>query len=153
LDYERQTRFVAEYMTKVDGAAMFHGIEARSPFLDYRLWEMAASLPYEVRLRGGELKAVLRALVRKHVGAEVGSRQKHGFTIPVQTWLATSWRPALTELVEGSLLESRGWIRRRGLRAGIKKALEEGRAPNQLWYLVVLEQWMRAEHTRMAAVA
>src|SRR6185312_6760007 len=37
LEYERRTRFVSEYMTKVDGATMFYAIEARSPFLDQRL--------------------------------------------------------------------------------------------------------------------
>ncbi|HVF87025.1 MAG TPA: asparagine synthase (glutamine-hydrolyzing), partial [Pyrinomonadaceae bacterium] len=62
LKYDRRTRFVGEYMTKVDGATMRHALEARSPFLDQDLWAFAASLPFDVRLRGNELKAVLREL-------------------------------------------------------------------------------------------
>ena len=65
LKYERRTEFVSEYMTKVDGATMFHAIEARSPLPRPAVWELAGSLPYAIRLRGGELKAVLRAVVRK----------------------------------------------------------------------------------------
>ena len=36
--YHLHTRFVGEYMTKVDGATMYHSLEARSPFLDHTLW-------------------------------------------------------------------------------------------------------------------
>jgi asparagine synthase (glutamine-hydrolysing) len=42
LEYDRAGRFVGEYMTKVDGATMFHSLEARSPFLDQDLWEFAS---------------------------------------------------------------------------------------------------------------
>ena len=44
--------FVSEFMTKVDGATMYHALEARSPFLDHTIWDFAASLPFELRLRG-----------------------------------------------------------------------------------------------------
>src|SRR6185312_13207522 len=81
LEYERRTRFVSEYMTKVDGATMFYAIEARSPFLDQRLWESAAGMPFQVHLRSGGLKAVLRELVRRRVGEAVASRRKQGFTV------------------------------------------------------------------------
>ncbi len=47
LEYDRAGRFVGEYMTKVDGATMFHSLEARSPFLDQDLWEFAAGLSFE----------------------------------------------------------------------------------------------------------
>jgi asparagine synthase (glutamine-hydrolysing) len=51
-EYHLKTRFVGEYMTKVDGGTMHYGLEARSPFLDHRLWEFAASLPFDLRLHG-----------------------------------------------------------------------------------------------------
>ncbi|MGH9559066.1 MAG: asparagine synthase (glutamine-hydrolyzing), partial [Bryobacteraceae bacterium] len=65
LEYDRQGRFTAEYMTKVDGATMWRAIEARSPFLDQRLWSFASALPFDLRLRGGEPKAILRELARR----------------------------------------------------------------------------------------
>jgi len=147
LDYERRTRFVAEYMTKVDGGTMYHSIEARSPFLDHVLWEHAAALPVELRLRGGELKAVLRALVRRHLGSEVADRRKQGFTVPVWNWLTTGWRPQLEALGKGTLLEEEGWIRRRTLDQAASAAFSQARAPVQLWTLVVLENWLRSSRT------
>jgi len=143
LDYERQTRFVSEYMTKVDGGAMYYAIEARSPFLDHRIWENAAALPFQVHLRHWELKAVLRELVRRRVGPEVASRPKQGFTVPVERWLATAWKPQLDALADGSLLESEGWVAPGSLRSALDKAGRRGRVPTQVWSLIVLEQWLQ----------
>jgi asparagine synthase (glutamine-hydrolysing) len=143
LDYERRNRFVAEYMTKVDGGAMFYAIEARSPFLDHVLWEHAASLPIGLRLRHNELKAILRTLVRRRVGPEVAARQKQGFTVPVGHWLLSGWRPQLEAICDGSLLEKEGWLRPGSLRQSVSAAVSKGRAPEQLWSLVVLESWLR----------
>jgi asparagine synthase (glutamine-hydrolysing) len=143
LDYERRNRFVSEYMTKVDGGAMHYAIEARSPFLDQRLWELAASLPVEQRMRGGELKAILRALVRRRVGRAAANRKKQGFTVPVGNWLTEGWRPQLESAADSSLLESGGWIRPGSLREAAGAALKSNKAPVQIWTLVVLENWLR----------
>jgi asparagine synthase (glutamine-hydrolysing) len=153
LDYERHTRFVSEYMTKVDGGAMHYAIEARSPFLDHRLWELAASLPVELRLRGGELKAILRALVRRHVSSAVANRKKQGFTVPVGNWLTRGWRPQLESVADRSLLESEGWIRPGSLREAAAAALRGNKAPVQIWTLVVLENWFQTAAQSVAAGA
>jgi asparagine synthase (glutamine-hydrolysing) len=146
LEYDRRTRFVGEYMTKVDGATMYHAIEARSPFLDQALWEFAASLPLGVRLRGGRLKAVLRELARRRIGDRVASGRKRGFSVPVYKWIAERWRPAVEARFEDSILAAEGWIRADAVRRELNRAAQRGVAPKQLWYLFVLESWLRAEH-------
>ena len=145
LAYDREGRFVAEYMTKVDGGTMYHALEARSPFLDQKLWEFASSLPYSVRLRGGELKAVLRELARRHVGARIAKGRKRGFTIPAQGWLATRWLNQARELFSDSILEREGWIRSSAVLNELDAAATRQKAPLQLWYLFVLENWIRYE--------
>ncbi len=145
LAYDREGRFVGEYMTKVDGGTMYHALEARSPFLDQKLWEFAASLPYSVRLRGGELKAVLRELARRHVGTRIVRGRKRGFTIPAQSWLATRWLNQARELFSDSILQREGWIRSSAVLNELEAAATRQKAPLQLWYLFVLENWMRAE--------
>ena len=147
LAYEYGTRFVAEFMTKVDGGTMQHAIEARSPLLDHKLWEFAAALPFSVRLHQGTLKAVLREIARRRIGPQVAFRKKQGFTIPVGSWLAGRWKGRLEEeFAAGSLLEQGGWLRPGATLRAIHAAARQGRAPNQLWYLLVLESWMKAEH-------
>ena len=145
LEYDRDIRFVGEYMTKVDGATMFHSLEARSPFLDQDLWEFAAGLPFELRLHGGKLKSILRALAQQKLGERVSRGRKRGFTIPVQRWLVGRWRNALTELLETSILDREGWINSRATLDRLADAAEKGWAPNQLWYIFVLESWLRHE--------
>jgi asparagine synthase (glutamine-hydrolysing) len=147
LEYDRGNRFVGEYMTKVDGATMFHSLEARSPFLDQDLWEFASSLPYESRLHKGQLKAVLRELARQKLGVQVARGRKRGFTIPVQRWLVGRWQKAITEALENSILAQQGFINSRAALDRLKLASQEGWAPNQLWYIFVLESWLRHEST------
>jgi asparagine synthase (glutamine-hydrolysing) len=145
LEYEFNTRFVGEYMTKVDGATMHYGIEARSPFLDHCMWEFASSLPFAIRLHRGRLKAVLRQLVREEIGRTVAKRPKRGFGIPVQRWVVRRWRPWVEQLLQDSMLEADGWIRSGLPLRRLTAAAERGMAPIHLWYIVVLESWVRHE--------
>jgi asparagine synthase (glutamine-hydrolysing) len=145
LAYERKTQFVAEYMTKVDGATMHYGIEARSPFLDQDLWEFAASLPFGVRLHHGRLKSILRALASKRVGERLARGSKRGFMIPVRRWIAGRWRESVAAMFRDSVLARDGWIRADPVLRCLADSAETGSAPLQLWYLLVLEAWMRSE--------
>lgn len=151
LGYDRRTRFVGEYLTKVDGATMYHSLESRSPFLDQALWEFAAALPYAVRLRGGTLKAVLRELARRRVGERVAGGRKRGFGIPVGRWVAGRWRERVADALRSSLLGEHGWIRPEAALARLERAGRDGVAPNQLWYIYVLETWLRRERDERAA--
>jgi asparagine synthase (glutamine-hydrolysing) len=145
LDYDRHTRFVSEFLTKVDGATMHYGLEARSPFLDHDLWEFAAALPFQVRLRRGRLKAVLRELARRKIGERVANGRKRGFTIPVERWITGRWRPEVEATFRDSLLEKEGWIRPGSALRWLDTSTQTGRTPKQLWYLFVLESWLRNE--------
>jgi asparagine synthase (glutamine-hydrolysing) len=145
LEYDRRTRFVGEYMTKVDGATMHHALEARSPFLDQELWEFAAQLPFETRLRRANLKAVLRELARRRVGERVARGQKRGFGVPVGRWIAGRWRSAVEEALRDSELDREGWIQSGAALSLLKQSVEKAEAPNQLWYIFVLEAWLRRE--------
>ncbi len=150
LIYDRRTRFTGEYLTKVDGATMQHSLEARSPFLDQDLWEFASRLPFDLRLRGGQLKAVLRELARRRIGERVARGRKRGFGIPVGRWIAGRWREAVTDAFRRSILDSEGWINANAVLALHNSAAEAGWAPNQLWYLFALESWLRRERDESA---
>jgi asparagine synthase (glutamine-hydrolysing) len=143
VQYDLKTQFPGEFMTKVDGATMRYSLEARSPFLDQAVWEFAAKLPVQLRLRKNTRKAVLREIVRRNIGEDVASRKKQGFTIPVERWLATRWKTALQEIAGHSLLEDAGWLRRGALDAPIAEGIRNGWAPVQLWRLLVLERWLQ----------
>ncbi len=145
LVHDRRGRFVGEYLTKVDGATMYYSLEARSPFLDQELWEFASSLSFDMRLRHGHLKAVLRELARTKLGDRVAKGRKRGFGVPVQRWIAGRWRDQVEEYLRESILESEGIINSEPTLKELEKAARTGTAPKQLWYIFVLESWLRNE--------
>jgi asparagine synthase (glutamine-hydrolysing) len=150
LDFHQRTRFVGEYMTKVDGGTMYHGLEARAPFLDQDLWSYAASLPFDLRMRAGTAKAILRELARRKIGERVARGTKRGFGVPVQRWISGPWRKAVDDALSESLLDAAGWIRADRARTVLRNLPDGATAPVQLWYVFVLESWMR-EHARRQA--
>jgi asparagine synthase (glutamine-hydrolysing) len=152
LRYDRRMRFVSEYLTKVDGATMYHSVEARSPFLDHQLWEFAATLPYEMRMHRGQSKAILRELARRRIGEQVARGRKRGFYIPVEKWLVGRWRDRVDDRFHDSALAREGWINPRAVLKQFDAAASLGHAPNQLWYLFVLESWLRSEHREPTTV-
>jgi asparagine synthase (glutamine-hydrolysing) len=146
--YHRRLHFTDEFMQKVDGGTMHYAIESRSPLLDHKIWEFAATLPPEICFRGGALKAVLREIARRRIDPAVASRRKQGFVVPVERWLANRWSGMLNELRGSSLIEKDGWIRRGSLDAPLRDALASGRVPLQIWRLLILEHWMQAHGHR-----
>lgn len=145
LDYDRLGRFVSEYLTKVDGATMHYSLEARSPFLDQDLWEFASSLPVSLRLRGNSLKAILRQIARRNIGDRVARGKKRGFGVPVQRWMAGQWYKEVRETFNSSILAKEGWVTSGPILALLEQSAAKGWVPNQLWYVFVLELWLRRQ--------
>jgi asparagine synthase (glutamine-hydrolysing) len=142
LAHDYKTQFVAEYMTKVDGGTMHFALEARSPFLDHLVWEFAASLPFEIRLKGGSLKAILRKLAERNISKRISKGRKRGFIVPVER---TGW-PALRSLLPANGKDWRavkeGWVA--PSIAGERTAADvRGAATEALWRAAVLELWLR----------
>ena len=145
--FERRNRFVGEYLRKIDGATMYHGLEARAPFLDQQLWQFASALPIGVRLAGGRLKAPLRAIASRRIGLPVAWRRKRGFSIPVLRWLACQWRGRARELFNDSILARGGWLDRKAMLAELDRAVALGCAAEPLWNIFVLESWLQREQS------
>ncbi|MCB1023747.1 MAG: hypothetical protein KDB79_05125, partial [Acidobacteria bacterium] len=146
LRYDMKTRFVGEYLPKVDGGTMLHALEARSPFLDSQLWDFASTLPFSLRLKDRNLKAVLREIVRRRIDPKLADGKKQGFGVPVQRWLAGRWKERFLSIMEDSLLEKQGWINAQNAVNLLKRSEKENWAPRQLWFILVLESWLRSEN-------
>ena len=91
------------------------------------------------------MKAILRTLARRRIGPRIAAGRKRGFSIPVERWLASRWLPAVNATLSGSRLAAEGWIRTEGVREELAALQQRGSAGQQLWYLFVLESWLRAE--------
>jgi len=74
-------------LTRVDRMSMAHAMEARVPFLDHRMAELASSIPPNFKQRGLEGKHVLKKTALKYLPRDIIYRKKQGFTTPMHAWL------------------------------------------------------------------
>ena len=72
-----------DVLVKVDRATMFASLEARSPLLDYRLVEFAASLPLEFKVHEGVHKRLLRDVLAENLPGDLAGLAKRGFGVPL----------------------------------------------------------------------
>lgn len=93
-----KTWLVDDILVKVDRATMAHALEARAPFLDYRLVEFAASLPIDLKMSGFQKKYILKKSQANRLPDSVLNRKKKGFNAPVSHWLTGSLREQYRDL-------------------------------------------------------
>jgi asparagine synthase (glutamine-hydrolysing) len=131
-------------LVKPDRMAMAVSVEARTPFLDFRMMELAFQMPGSMKLNAGETKYIMKKAVAPLIGEELAYRKKQMFTVPVGEWLRTgpSW---LLErlLLAGPALE-RGLFNREEVRR-MHEAHRAGTAnyTRELRALMAVEIWHR----------
>jgi len=75
-----------DYLVKVDRMSMANSLEARMPFLDYRLIELMVKVDKNVKMQGWERKSVLRKTIGKTLPDSLFKAPKKGFGIPLREW-------------------------------------------------------------------
>jgi asparagine synthase (glutamine-hydrolysing) len=76
-----------QLLVKVDRGTMLASIEARAPFLDRQVMELALPVPSGLKIRGYTTKAILKEAARGLVPRHVITRKKRGLSVPVARWL------------------------------------------------------------------
>src|SRR6202043_2860892 len=89
-DLDLKTYLPGDILTKVDRMSMANSLEARVPLLDHQLVEFACSLPPDRRFRNGQTKFLLKRALEGRVPADVLTRAKQGFAVPLESWFSGS---------------------------------------------------------------
>ncbi len=141
---EWQLSLPDDMLTKVDLMSMAHGLEVRSPFLDFRLVDLVFPMPWQWKLKGFRKKHLLIESYRDLLPRELHRRPKKGFEIPVGVWIRGPLYGMARDLISadecffGKLLS----------REGAMSMLDEhaaGRADHNfcLWALISLLAWQQ----------
>jgi asparagine synthase (glutamine-hydrolysing) len=138
---ELKQRLPELLLARVDKLGMANSIEARVPFLDYRLVEFALSVPQHYKVHGGVGKAPLKRLAARRIPADRIFRPKSGFGAPIQEW----FRSALGERFR-ALLTRHGDAVGEYLDVSALVARSRGPLPRvndafQLWTVFNFVQW------------
>lgn len=134
-----------EYLMYDDRQSMAHGIEARAPFMDYRLVEFAFSLNSDYKVNKDYNKLIVRAYAQdKVVESIVERKDKMGFTSPQILWQRTSWKQILDE--EFSYIEKNGLfdLNKKDILYDYRNYQKNGSGdPWIIWRWFALSRWRR----------
>ena len=103
-----KTYLVDCILTKLDRASMSVSLEAREPFLDYKLVEFAVGLPTCWKIRNGKQKYILKRLLRNYLPEALFDRPKQGFNMPLAQWLREDLRELTQTYLDTDCISSQG---------------------------------------------
>jgi asparagine synthase (glutamine-hydrolysing) len=149
--FESRRQLPNQYVMKVDKASMAESVEARAPYLDRRVAELAYRTPRAWLLRNGENKYLLRAFARRQALLPVATSSRSKFGAP----LAASWMdddPGFRSFARERLLRPDNRTHELGLEKPVRAYFDQGRTGyrfpaalsifrNLAWRLLLLELW------------
>src|SRR5688572_23406405 len=136
------TRLPEHSLMLTDRMTMAHGLEARSPFLDHELVELMTTFPSHLKIRGRNLKYILRKLAADYLPEQVVKRKKQGFMFPVAYWFRNELYPFIKRFLLDSHFVKAGLFQKEGVLRLIEDH-RNNRIDNhvRLWMLLNLELW------------
>jgi asparagine synthase (glutamine-hydrolysing) len=146
------TNMVDDGLVKTDRASMACSLEVRCPYLDLRVVELAARIPPEYKIHGGNRKIVLKKAAGEYLPPEIARRRKQGFELPFAAWFQREpWRSLLIDMLSASRLRRQGIFHPEAVIALRDRFLADPHALRQpvsayqlrhrVWMLLVFQLW------------
>lgn len=138
------TLIVDDPVKRVDNMTMAWGLEARVPFLDHELVELAASMPPELKLRDGG-KYVLKKIARGLIPDSVIDRKKGYFPVPALKYVRGEFLDFMKSILLSEQAQQRGLFQQ----TYVEKLLAKPESyltrlkGSKLWHLALLELWLQ----------
>ena len=133
-----------DILAKVDRTSMLTSLESRVPLLDHVVMEHAARMPSGLKLRDGHGKHILKEAMRAHLPAEILTRPKMGFGVPLAGWFRGELRDFVRDVLTDPRARQRGIVRPEAVSRLLDTHLEGSRDHSaRLWALMSFELWCR----------
>ena len=135
---------VDDPVKRVDNMTMAHGLEARVPFLDHELVELAAKMPPHMKLQDGG-KYVLKQISRGLIPDSVIDRKKGYFPVPALKYVRGEFLQFMQDVLSSQKCRDRGVYQR----AYVEKLLAKPEdyltriQGSKLWHMALLEYWLQ----------
>ena len=132
-----------QLLAKMDIATMRYSLEARSPFLDQKMVELAGKIPFRLKVKNGETKYILKKALEQIVPKENLYRPKVGFTVPLDKWFKGDLNQyaAKVLLSKNSLIKE--YIDVEKIRPMISSKNNQQDFGQKIWTLMMLELWLK----------
>ncbi|MGZ4357190.1 MAG: asparagine synthase (glutamine-hydrolyzing) [Gaiellaceae bacterium] len=109
-DVDLGVYLVDDLLVKTDRASMAHSLEARVPYLDTVVTNLALALPTRHKIRGLSKKVLLRKAAAPLLPREIVHGKKRGFSIPAAAWLRGELEPFARETLSRETLHRQGYF-------------------------------------------
>ena len=138
------TLIVDDPVKRVDNMTMAFGLEARVPFLDYRLVELAAQLPPELKLASGG-KHILKKIARGLIPDAVIDRPKGYFPVPALKFVRGEFLGMMRQILDSPACRQRGVFNRRYVEMLLATPDQHFTRlqGSKVWHLALLEYWLQ----------
>jgi asparagine synthase (glutamine-hydrolysing) len=146
LRLDTEIMLVDDPVKRVDNMTMAWGLEARVPFLDHEVVELAALCPPELKLAGGG-KGVLKEASRKVLPAEVIDRKKGYFPVPAIRHLSGALLERVSDALNSQAARDRGLYQPEPIRRLLAdpNTTRTTLGSNELWQVALLELWLQEQ--------
>jgi asparagine synthase (glutamine-hydrolysing) len=142
LEMEIHTQFPDQVLAFVDFLSMAHSIEVRSPFLDYRLVEFAATIPGHLKINNGNVKDILKKAVKPLLPDGISQRPKEGFVLPIFDWMIDNFKDYSQSVLTPKRLSSLGILNPDSVNAIVMEYYSGNRShASKIWNLMMLQLW------------
>jgi asparagine synthase (glutamine-hydrolysing) len=141
-DVDLGVYLVDDLLVKTDRASMAHSLEARVPYLDTVVTNLALALPTRHKVRGLSKKVLLRKAAAPLLPREIVHGKKRGFSIPAAAWLRGDLEPFARDTLSRETLQRQGYFQPEV----VERMLDDhvsGREDRsrQLWGLLAFTLW------------
>ncbi len=133
-----------DILKKVDIASMAYSLEARSPFLDHHVAELAARMPIDLKLQGNRGKVILTETFADLLPESIQTRKKMGFGVPLAPWFRAELKELLIDSLLGETARGRGIFNAQAVQRLIDEHMHgQWDHSYRLWNLLCFEHWCR----------
>lgn len=134
-----------DILVKVDRASMLNSLEARCPLLDHQLAEYVTALDPSLRIHNGTLKYLLKQVAKDFLPADILSRPKQGFGVPIKHWFRGDLTEYAREVLDSPRAQQRGIFNPAFIRNILKEhaTTKLVNHSSAIWTLLCLELWFR----------
>ncbi len=138
------TRMPDHLLSIVDRMSMAHSLESRPPLMDHKVIEYAASIPASMKLKGKNLKHILKKVAARYLPDELIYRKKQGFSFPIGVWLRTDLKGFVRKLFDQSRFVELGYFNKSYMDQIFQEHVDGKVDHNfRLWILINMEFWYR----------
>jgi len=142
LEMEWKTQLPDQILAFVDSLSMAHSVEMRSPFLDYRFVEYAASIPGGFKIRNGRVKSILKQAALSVLPEEIVDRPKEGFVLPVFDWMTQQMKDYNMDMLSAKQLKKHNFFDEKQIELLLKDYYSGNKAnAGKIWNLMMFQVW------------